>query len=79
MLDTSCMIPAIIILLFVIVIDCGYPPHQDFAGTVDFENTTYSSSALYSCPGNCSSSISVCQDDGMWTEINISCYSKYTY
>ena len=58
------------------VIDCGLPPADSFYGVVNYSNTTYGSLTHYTCPGNCSSNFISCREDGNWTELNLTCYSK---
>ena len=58
------------------VADCGPPPVQDFTGQVNYSNTTYGNSALYICPGDCSSNFSSCQENGEWTALMLDCFSK---
>ena len=58
------------------VIDCGLPPTDGFYDIVNYSNTTYGSLTHYTCPGNCSSNFISCRDDGNWTELNLTCYSK---
>ena len=55
-------------------IDCGPPPIEDFPGSLEYSNTTYGSSAIYICPGNCTSNSSLCQENGEWTEPALDCY-----
>ncbi|XP_046555397.1 uncharacterized protein LOC124264684 isoform X2 [Haliotis rubra] len=58
-----------------IVVDCGFPPHQDGA-VVDYTNTTYGSEANtfciegYSSQGN---GTSWCLSDGTWSQTDLVC------